>query len=126
MGAVDVMFVLSGLLAALHLVPLLEAAAATASKPTLPSSTCALVLAYWGRRARRILPAYAATNLLVATALGPPGLRPHEAAVSRWMVFYHCPANLWANGTFLQNALLGSQACGEKRREGGREGRGGC
>jgi peptidoglycan/LPS O-acetylase OafA/YrhL len=102
---VDVLFVVSSLLAALQLIPLLEE-----RRKGAPSSTQVL-LAYWRRRAWRIVPAYAVANLLAAVALGPAEVA-REAAAARWLHFYHCPRTLWVNALFVQN-WLGNQACGK-------------
>ena len=102
---VDVLFVVSALLAALQLIPLL------AGRGKAAPSLTQVLLAYWRRRAWRIVPAYAVANLLAAVALGPAEVT-WEAAAARWLHFYHCPRTLWANALFLQN-WLGNQACGE-------------
>ena len=102
---VDVLFVVSAMLAALQLIPRLADCRQAAPSPSL------VVLAYWRRRARRIVPAYIVANLLAAVALGPADVA-REAAAARWLHFYHCPRTLWANVLFIQN-WLGNQACGE-------------
>ena len=98
MAWVDVLFVLSALLAALQLLPALED-----RRPGAP--TCrAVVLRYWRRRAARMLPAYLLTTLLGVVALGPPN-PSKEAVVQRWMHQSACPAGAWANLLFVQNWL---------------------
>lgn len=103
---VDVMLMLSVLLAAYQLLPLMEE-----RRQGAPSCRT-VVLRYWRRRAARVLPGYVVANLLALLALGPANGVPREAAVSRWLHFYHCPRTLWANALFLQN-WLGPSACGE-------------
>jgi peptidoglycan/LPS O-acetylase OafA/YrhL len=67
-----------------------------------------VVLHYLRRRALRLLPAYAATNLLIAVGLGSA---PH-AAPFRALAFSNCPSGLWRNALFITHTDV-SQACGE-------------
>ncbi|KAL4457909.1 hypothetical protein ABPG75_012774 [Micractinium tetrahymenae] len=98
---VDFFLITTAMLAAHQLIPQLEGSSAHAS-PHRPSAA-AVVLRYWRKRAARLLPAYAAANLLVLVALGPrKGLAP-EQAVARDFAFAQCPAGLWRNALFLTN-----------------------
>lgn len=102
---VDVLLLLSAALSAFQLLPQLEDC-------RRGSPSCGSVVAcYWRRRALRILPAYALANVAAAVALGPADA-PREAAAARWIHFYHCPRNVWANFLLIQN-FLGNKACGE-------------
>lgn len=98
MAWVDVLFVLSALLATLQLLPGLE------DRRRGAPSCDAVVLRYWRRRAARVLSAYLATTLLAVVALGPEE-PPKEAMVQRWMHLSACPAAAWANLLFMQNWL---------------------
>lgn len=98
MAWVDVLFVLSALLAAMQLLPTLE------DRRTRAPSFRAVVLRYWRRRAARILPAYLVTTLLAVVALGPAEPQK-EAVVQRWMHLSACPSAAWANLLFIQNWL---------------------
>lgn len=101
MAWVDVLFVLSSLLAALQLLPALE------DRRRGAPSCRAVVLRYWRRRAARVLPAYLLTTLLSVAALGPD--QPNkEATVQRWMHLSACPTAAWANLLFVQNWLPGA------------------
>lgn len=102
---VDVLLVLSAMLATHQLLPRLED-----RRPGAPSCR-AVVLGYWRGRAARILPGYIAANLLTALALGSPESAPREARMARWLNFFNCPKTLWANLCFVQN-FLGTQICG--------------
>lgn len=102
---VDVLLVVSAALAAWQLIPQLE------GRYHEPPSCLHLVLRYWRRRARRILPAYLLTNLAAAVALGPADAT-REVAAARWMHFHSCPRTVLANLLFVQN-FLGTRACGE-------------
>ncbi len=98
MAWVDVLFVLSTLLAAMQLLPTLE------DRRTRAPSCRAVVLRYWRRRAARILPAHLVTTLLAVVALGPAEPQK-EAVVQRWMHLSACPSSAWANLLFIQNWL---------------------
>lgn len=103
---VDVLLVLSAMLAAHQLLPLL-------ADPSSGAPSCAaVVVTYWRRRAARLLPGYLLANLLVLLALGPAEGTSEQAAAARWINFYWCPGSLWANLLFAQN-WLGTRACGE-------------
>lgn len=104
MAWVDVLFILSAALATYHLLPPLEA------RPGTPP--CTVVLAYWRRRAARILPLYLLANLAAVTAAWGPSDPPQEALFARYLHFTNCPTTLWANFLFAQN-MLGVRACGE-------------
>jgi len=73
-----------------------------------------VVLSYWRRRALRLLPAFAAANLLMAVGLGPSSLEglPQEVQLTRGFAFGSCPASIWRNLLFLTN-LDFSQSCGK-------------
>ncbi|KAL4440480.1 hypothetical protein ABPG75_003481 [Micractinium tetrahymenae] len=78
-----------------------------------PAPSCRrVVLAYWRGRARRILPAFAAINALIA-ALLPDAERPlpAAAAIGHAFNFDNCPSALWRNALFITN-LDFTKACG--------------
>lgn len=99
--AVDAFLVLTGMLAAYQLLPLLEGAA----------SCWRAVLGYWRRRALRLVPTYLAANALMALAL--PAARP-DFRLARDFSFGQCHI---ARGFWLNLALLSHQrwaeSCGE-------------
>ncbi|KAL4457911.1 hypothetical protein ABPG75_012776 [Micractinium tetrahymenae] len=101
---VDVLLILSTMLAAHQLLPRLEDTSSDAP------SCAAVVRAYWRRRAARLLPGYLLANLLILLALGPAEGIPEQAAAARWINFYWCPGAAWVNLLFAQN-WLGVRAC---------------
>lgn len=100
----DFLLVLSAALAAYQLVPQLEDASSSAP------STGRVLLRYWRQRARRLLPAYGATLLLMWVGLGPADVAP-EVAAARGFAFGQCPRGLALNLLFASNAR-GLFACG--------------
>ena len=108
--AVDFFLITSACFAIYQLLPPLEGSTKGPAASTQPS--CGrVVLRYWQRRALRLLPAYAATNLPIAVGLGSA---PH-AAPFRNFAFGNCPAGLWRNALFINNNDV-TQACGEPAR----------
>lgn len=104
---VEFFLVTTGMLATYQLVPQLEGAGARRASPA------GVVLRYWRRRAARILPAYAAANLLVLLALAPAAGLPLEQAVARAYNYGQCPGGLWRNALFITNQDP-SKGCGER------------
>lgn len=148
-AGVDVFLALSSTLAVYHLLPELEGGSGSScstrpagcsscsnstgatSGPALRSdnrhNNCSkgalpvtrVVLRYYARRARRIVPAYAAANLLILlleagarhAQQNGRGLSPLASAAKNFC-FAQCPQGLWANALFVTH-LLGRQGCGE-------------
>lgn len=107
---VDFFLITTAMLAAYQLVPQLESGGT--GPLHMRRSPAATLLRYWRGRAARLIPAYAATNLLALVALGPrDGLAP-EQAIARNFCFADCPASLWRNVLFITNWDF-TQACGE-------------
>ena len=113
-GGVEVFLLLSGLLAAWSLVPALAPSKGGARRPAEEAQGRQVVLAYWRRRAARILPPYLAANALVwlATRGGSPGGQQGSANIVAKMAFSGCPRGLWANLAFVSNVYW-TEICGE-------------
>ena len=119
----DVLVVLSALLATYHLVPALEGSCITAADAKKRDgdasgggSCWAVVRAYWRRRAARILPAYAAANLLMLAAFAPAGRRSGalapDLARAAHLCFANCPRGLVHNALLRTNTLSVQETCG--------------
>ncbi len=117
----DVLIVLSALLATYTLVPALEGSGLRMAGPSSDgrdhrSSSWAAAVAYWRRRAARIMPAYAVANLLALAVFGLAQRRSNEhlgpEAQAAALLYRGCPAGLWHNLAFLSNLLPLSGACG--------------
>lgn len=116
--AVEFFLIVTGLLSAYQLIPALEGSSSKGGSKASASAgaSCrSVVLSYWRRRALRLLPAFAATNLLMLVGLGPSSLEglPLEAQLGRRFAFGSCPAGIWRNALFLTN-LDFSKACGKR------------
>lgn len=131
--AVDVFLLITTLLATYQLLPLLEGSAAkinssqagAAGKPGHshpPSTLCSVVLGYYQRRIRRVLPLYMLAQLLIVLSLlsawAPPALSPEAAAAKALCFGLGCPTRLWANALFATH-LQGRYGCGERQRHTG-------
>lgn len=104
--AVDFFLVITGMLAAYQLIPLLE-------RPG--GSSWAAVLSYWRRRAARLYPALLASNIaaVLVHASSSAVALPAEAALSRGFsqAQCHAPSSMLWNLLGLTNVKLGS-SCG--------------
>ena len=116
----DVLIVLSALVATYTLVPALEGSGLRMAGPSSGSredgSSWAAAVAYWRRRAARIVPAYTVANLIALAVFGLDQRRSKEhlgpEAQAAALLYRGCPAGLWHNLAFLSNSLPLSGACG--------------
>lgn len=105
------------MLAAYQLLPLLEGAHGSGAAKESPAASARpscrrVVLSYWRKRALRLLPAYAALNLIIlAGGLGPSADLSPEAMAARYFSHRSCPRGLWWNLAFLTNMGI-EDGCG--------------